>query len=144
MSLLLIDVDHFKAFNDAYGHQIGDDCLRSIGTELKAAALRPGDIVARYGGEELAIILTEADTSAAATVAERARRAIEALGIPDGFRQGGVVTVSVGAATALARSGGTAGAPESLLSSADRALYAAKDAGRNCHRATLLLAGAAL
>ncbi len=140
MSLLLIDVDHFKAFNDAYGHQIGDDCLRSIASALRAAALRPGDIVARYGGEELAIILTEADASAAATVAERARRSVEALAIPDGFRVGGAVTVSIGSATALVRDGGSACMPEALLSSADRALYAAKDAGRNCSHATLLLA----
>lgn len=140
MSLLLLDIDHFKTFNDAYGHQVGDDCLRSVGSALTSAAHRPGDLVARYGGEELAIVLPGADTAAAATVAERARKAVEDLGIPDGFRLGGVVTVSVGVATALARDGGSAKMPQALLTSADHALYAAKEAGRNCCRRTLVLA----
>lgn len=140
MSLLLLDIDQFKAFNDAYGHQVGDDCLRSVGGALKLAAHRPSDLVARYGGEELAIVLPGADLAAAATVAERARKAVEDLCIPDGLRLGGVVTVSVGVATALARDGGSAEMPQALLSSADGALYTAKDAGRNCCRWTLVLA----
>ena len=140
MSLLLIDIDRFKAFNDAYGHQVGDDCLRSVAAALQASAPRPGDVVARYGGEELAIILPGANQSAAAVVAERVRASVEEIGIPDGLRLGGLVTVSVGAATALARHGGSAEQPQALLSSADRALYAAKDAGRNCCRSSLVLA----
>jgi diguanylate cyclase (GGDEF)-like protein/PAS domain S-box-containing protein len=140
MSLLLLDIDQFKTFNDAYGHQVGDDCLRSVGGALKLAARRPGDLVARYGGEELAIILPGADLAAAATVAECARKAVEDLCIPDGLQLGGVVTVSVGVATALARDGGSSEMPQALLSSADRALYTAKDAGRNCCRGTLVLA----
>ena len=140
MSLLLLDIDQFKTFNDAYGHQVGDDCLRSVSAALISAAHRPGDTVARYGGEELAIILPNSDFAAAATVAERARNAVEDLGIPDGFRVGGVVTASVGVATALARDGGSAPMPQALLSAADRALYAAKEAGRNCCRRNLILA----
>jgi diguanylate cyclase (GGDEF)-like protein/PAS domain S-box-containing protein len=139
MSLLLIDVDNFKSFNDAYGHQVGDDCLRSIGAALVSAACRPGDVVSRYGGEELAIILAGADAAAAATVAERARHAVAALAIPNGLHDDRVVTVSVGAATALVREGGSAKLPEALLSSADRALYAAKDAGRNRYCTGVLL-----
>ena len=140
MSLLLADIDCFKNFNDSHGHQVGDDCLRSVAAALLSTALRPGDVVARYGGEELAIVLPGADSGAAAIVAERARAAVEALQIPHGTDVGGVVTVSIGVATALARDGGTAEMPQALLSSADRALYLAKAAGRNCCKSTLLLA----
>jgi diguanylate cyclase (GGDEF)-like protein len=140
MSLLLIDIDHFKRFNDAHGHQTGDDCLRSVGAALSAAVPRPGDMVARYGGEELAIILPGSDTAAAAIVAERVRAAVEALAIPHGSSVDGSVTISVGAATALARDGGSAEMPHSLLASADKALYVAKAAGRNCWRSSLLIA----
>ena len=140
MSLLLIDIDNFKKFNDAHGHQVGDDCLRSVSAALQAAVFRPGDLVARYGGEELAVVLPGTGSLAAGVVAERIRSGVEALGLPHGQHVGGVVTVSVGAATALARDGGSAEMPQSLLTSADRALYMAKEAGRNCWRSTLLLA----
>lgn len=140
MSLLLVDIDDFKLFNDAHGHQVGDDCLRSVANALLAVAGHAGNVVARYGGEELAVVLPGADRDFAANVAERVRAAVEALQIPHGIERGGVITVSVGAATALARDGGTAEMPQTLLSSADRALYLAKGAGRNCCRSTLLLA----
>lgn len=142
MSLLLADVDEFKKFNDAYGHQVGDDCLRSVGAALRSAAQHPNDVVARYGGEELAIILPETDARAAALVAERARKAVESLCIPNGGVTLGATTVSIGVATALARDGGSAEMPQALLSAADRALYLAKAAGRNCCRSTVLLATA--
>ena len=142
MSLLLADVDEFKKFNDLYGHQVGDDCLRSIGVALQSAARHPSDVVARYGGEELAIILPETDARAAAVVAERARKSVEDLCIPHGGPTRGAITVSIGAATALARDGGSAEMPQALLSAADRGLYMAKAAGRNCCRSTLLLATA--
>lgn len=140
MSLLLIDIDHFKAFNDAHGHQVGDDCLRGVAAALQSVAKRPGDLVARYGGEELAIILSGCSINAAEALAEVARAAVEELGIPHGPTLGGVVTVSIGAATALARDGGSAEMPHTLLSKADRALYMAKGTGRNCVRSSLLLA----
>ena len=140
LSLLLVDIDDFKMFNDAHGHQVGDDCLRSVAAALLTIAERPGDVVARYGGEELAIVLPGCDRGCAANIAENVRAAVEALQIPHGIEVGGVITVSVGAATALARDGGTAEMPQTLLSSADRALYLAKGAGKNCCRSTLLLA----
>jgi diguanylate cyclase (GGDEF)-like protein/PAS domain S-box-containing protein len=142
MSLLLADIDDFKKFNDAYGHQVGDDCLRSVGLALQSAALRAGDVVARYGGEEIAIILPGSDARAAETVAEHARKAVEDLCITHGGVAARSLTVSIGVATALARDGGSAEMPQALLSAADRALYMAKAAGRNCCRSTLLLATA--
>ena len=141
MSLLLLDIDHFKRFNDLYGHQVGDDCLRAV-AQAANGAVRQSDIVARYGGEEIAIILPHVDAEGAAETAEKVRAAIEALRLthaenPEGE---GHLTVSIGAATALARIGGTIRMPESLLLTADTALYKAKHAGRNCVRTGLLVA----
>jgi len=141
MSLLLIDVDHFKAFNDRNGHQVGDDCLRTVASTLSALFKRPADLVARYGGEEFAIILPDTDPKGALLLAGQTRIAIEALGISnpvdDGYRQ---LTVSIGAATAMATAGGTVGMPEGLLLAADGALYKAKANGRNRVETALLLA----
>jgi diguanylate cyclase (GGDEF)-like protein len=142
MSLLLLDLDHFKGFNDAYGHLVGDDCLRTVAAALQSLALSPGDLIARYGGEEIAIILAQADAQGAAAVAERARAAIEALALPHEATSvpGKVVTASIGAATAVVRTGGSAGMPHALLAAADRALYQAKAGGRNRVETALLLA----
>jgi len=141
MSLLLLDIDCFKGFNDRYGHQVGDDCLRAVATAIKGAARRPGDLTARYGGEELAMILPDTDAVGANIVAEDARSAVEALRLPhaDNLQGGGYVTVSVGAATALSRVGGTITMPEGILVAADGALYKAKHKGRNCVDTALLL-----
>lgn len=139
LSLLLADIDHFKKFNDAHGHQVGDDCLRSVATAFLSATSGTKDVVARYGGEELAVVLPGANRDHAMDVAEHIRATVEALQIPHGVEVGGVITVSIGVATALARHGATTVMPQTLLTSADRALYLAKDAGKNCCKSVLLL-----
>lgn len=130
LSLLLIDVDRFKAYNDRYGHPEGDACLRRIASALRGSLRRPGDLVARYGGEELAVVLPDTDEPIAAQIAERVRTAIEALRIQhDGNSScGGVVTASFGCATLKPGSGD--GSKE-LLALADTRLYEAKRLGRN-------------
>jgi diguanylate cyclase (GGDEF)-like protein len=141
MSLLLLDIDYFKRFNDWYGHQVGDDCLRAV-AQAAVGVVRQTDIVARYGGEEIAIILPKVDTRGAEETAEKVRATIEALRLPHADNPEGRdwLTVSIGAATALARYGGTMRMPESLLLAADHAMYKAKHAGRNCVRTGLLIA----
>jgi diguanylate cyclase (GGDEF)-like protein/PAS domain S-box-containing protein len=140
-SLLLLDVDHFKGFNDEYGHVAGDDCLRAIAHAARKVARRPGDLVARYGGEELAIILPATDLQGALHVAELVCSAIEELDIAHAANEEGDrrVTVSVGVATALSRDGGRMKMPESLLMAADSALYRAKLHGRNRVAHSLLM-----
>jgi diguanylate cyclase (GGDEF)-like protein/PAS domain S-box-containing protein len=142
MSLLLLDIDRFKQFNDAYGHQFGDDCLRAEAAAIRDCIRRAADTVARYGGEEIAAILPSTDRTDAVVIAESARRSIEELRIPHvgNWEAGGIVTVSIGVATALARHGGTMHMPETLLMSADHALYKAKHEGRNRVCTTLLMA----
>lgn len=142
LSLLLLDVDRFKAFNDQYGHLVGDDCLRAISVEVARMGRRPSDLTARYGGEELAIILPNTGSEGAWEVAEQIREAILDLrlphaGNPDG---GGWVTASIGVATSLPRNGGTASMPTGLLAAADSALYKAKSSGRNRAMSTIILA----
>lgn len=128
LSLLLIDVDHFKAFNDAHGHPEGDDCLKRVATVLRTALNRPGDLAARYGGEEFAAILPDTDAAGALRIAESIRTAVQGLPIPpDGGRA--AVTVSVGISCFFG--GGAEGSVEGLVREADDALYAAKAAGRN-------------
>ena len=140
ISLLLLDIDYFKSFNDKYGHQVGDDCLRAIAIAV-SKAVRATDIAARYGGEEIAVILPSTDAPGAVEVAEKVRAAIEGLKFTPGQPEGGAsVTASVGVATALARFGGTMRMPESLLLAADTALYKAKREGRNRVESTLLVA----
>ena len=128
LALALIDVDHFKRFNDRHGHQAGDDCLRCIAAGLAQAALRPGDSVARYGGEEFAAILPETPPEGAQAVAERFETQVRQLALPHGDPAAGpVVTVSIGLVVARGRDGLTVA---ELLAAADRELYRAKAAGR--------------
>lgn len=143
LSLLLVDIDHFKRFNDRFGHQVGDDCLRAVAAALRGAADRPDSTVARFGGEEFAVILPGADADQALAAAEAARAAIVALAVPHpgGATADCVVTASIGAATALARSGAGAAMPGELLQAADTALYRAKDNGRNRVETSMILAG---
>jgi len=129
MAVLMIDVDHFKAYNDHHGHGAGDQALQGVGTALKAALQWPQGKVARYGGEEFVAMLPGADLGEAATVGEAMRRAVEALAIAHhGGHEAGIVTVSIGAAACKTGDGSTA---DALLIHADMALYEAKRGGRN-------------
>jgi len=143
LSLLLIDLDHFKGFNDHYGHQVGDDCLRAVSFAIRNALRRPADLAARYGGEELTVILPDTDLAGAVEVAEAVRAAVKALSIPharNGSATAGV-TVSVGVATALSSAGASIQMPAGLLQAADTALYKAKSNGRDRVETALLLSG---
>jgi diguanylate cyclase (GGDEF)-like protein len=129
LSLLMIDVDHFKAFNDTYGHCKGDDCLRAVARVIADATLRPADLGARYGGEEFACVLPETSAEGANAIAEEIRAKIEMLRIPHACSTGADhVTVSIGVATTRCLPGGS---PLDLISEADRQLYRAKLGGRN-------------
>jgi diguanylate cyclase (GGDEF)-like protein len=129
LSLLMIDVDHFKLYNDTYGHQAGDSCLQEIARVMDQVVYRPGDLVARYGGEEFAVILTATHAHGACIVAQRILDRIAELAIPHSSGEGGHVTLSIGIATSLPKPDMTL---ENLISAADGALYRAKHAGRNC------------
>jgi diguanylate cyclase (GGDEF)-like protein/PAS domain S-box-containing protein len=129
LAVLLIDVDHFKAFNDTYGHQAGDVCLQQISGVLQNHATRPGDIAARYGGEEFALVLPDTDADGCKAVAERIRCAIEDLNIRhDGNSAAPHATVSIGGCSVGPNETLSAAA---ILSRADASLYAAKRQGRN-------------
>jgi diguanylate cyclase (GGDEF)-like protein/PAS domain S-box-containing protein len=130
LSLLLIDVDHFKKFNDQYGHQAGDGCLRSVARVLAAQAQRPADLAARYGGEEFVLLLPNTDAGGCAEVGERIREALHELGMLHALNlPSKLVTVSLGGATNLPSQGVTD--CSALVAAADRALYAAKENGRD-------------
>ncbi|MDP5240332.1 diguanylate cyclase [Uliginosibacterium sp. 31-16] len=128
LGLAIIDIDNFKAYNDFYGHQAGDACLREVAQLIDASARRPGEMAARYGGEEFAVIIPSCSVEEAQRYGEYLAAQVRALALPHEASPPGVVTVSIGVA---------AGAPESeqadqqLLAFADAALYRAKDAGRN-------------
>jgi diguanylate cyclase (GGDEF)-like protein len=129
LSLLLVDVDHFKRYNDTYGHLDGDACLRRVAQSLAGAGHRAGDLLARYGGEEFVVILPGTGAAGARAAAERMRAAVEGLRLPHATSPiSEYVTVSVGAATAEPARGGD---PAGLVRRADRALYRAKQGGRN-------------
>lgn len=127
-SILMCDVDLFKAYNDTLGHHAGDDCLRQIAQALTVAMDRGGDLVARYGGEEFAIILPETSLAGGQVVAERMRQAIEALNLDHPTAPGGKITASFGLASGVAMPETD---PIQLVKAADKALYEAKRAGRN-------------
>lgn len=130
ISLLLADVDHFKAYNDTYGHPAGDACLRSVADILAQTTRRPGDVAARYGGEEFAAILPETDAAGALALAQSFRTAVAAASL-EHVRSGfGVVTISVGIVTLVPDPRMTR--PLDVIGSADSALYRAKGSGRNC------------
>lgn len=127
LSLVMADVDHFKAFNDQYGHQAGDICLRSVAAQVARAAPRPTDLAARYGGEEFVLVLGETDAEGARYVAEKIREYVAELGVAH-VTPAQRVTISCGTATVVPQSGLSL---NELLRSADRALYQAKAEGRD-------------
>ncbi len=128
MSVVMLDVDSFKNYNDRYGHQEGDDCLRAVAQEVLRSAPRPGDLVARYGGEEFVMILGETDEAGAQCVAERIRQLVAGLNLPNKGTSYGHVTVSCGVSSVLPSNELSV---EMLVKSADNALYLSKNQGRN-------------
>ena len=137
ITVLMVDLDHFKAYNDTYGHQAGDKLLKKIGTALKGVATRGGDVVARYGGEEFVLVLPETKADGAAQIAERVLDAVRDLAVPHSGSATGFVTTSVGGAIADDQRALRLGV-EALVGLADDALYEAKDAGRNTQRIKVL------
>lgn len=133
LSLLLVDIDKFKALNDSQGHPMGDECLRQMGAIIGSTVRRASDFSARYGGEEFAVLLPETDALGAAAVAERVRAEVEALAFPNeaGGLPGGVVTVSIGGATLWPVPGEEKSGPVALIQMADQCLYQSKRSGRN-------------
>ena len=131
LSLLMIDADSFKCYNDVYGHPAGDDLLRTLARCIKDGIHRPSDLAARYGGEEFVVLLPNTKSVGAFTVAEEIRRAVSALGWRHSGTPLGRATVSVGSATMKPSLGETS---EALLAASDAALYRAKAEGRNCTR----------
>jgi diguanylate cyclase (GGDEF)-like protein/PAS domain S-box-containing protein len=129
VSFMLADVDHFKRYNDHYGHQQGDDCLRAVAAAIKGAVYRPADLPARYGGEEFAIIMPGTDLAGAQAVAERVCQAVREQAIPHADSNvADCVTLSIGVATAVPGPDSTIA---DLVTAADTALYSAKRSGRN-------------
>ena len=133
LALLLVDIDHFKSYNDRFGHQAGDDCLVAVAQALVSCVRRPGDLVARWGGEEFAVVLPNTDAATAAQVAERMRTAVAARShLDEGRALAGTVTVSVGLAHACPHTADEVNVGvHALVAQADGALYRAKQAGRD-------------
>ena len=128
LSLLFLDADHFKRYNDRYGHQEGDELLKMLALTVRGKARRPRDLAARYGGEEFVALLPDTTSERARVIAENIRQAVAGLGAPHEDNEGGIVTVSIGVATLRPQPGDDAAA---LVEAADAAVYRAKEAGRN-------------
>jgi diguanylate cyclase (GGDEF)-like protein/PAS domain S-box-containing protein len=137
LSLLLIDIDHFKTLNDSHGHPAGDRVLRRLATLLAGFAQRAGDVPARYGGDEFALLLPHTDSRQAEATAEQLRTAAAAGPAPFGPLASGVMPITVSIGLASTDNSRLTALPEGLVQLADEALYAAKRAGRNCVRAAL-------
>jgi diguanylate cyclase (GGDEF)-like protein len=140
VALMMIDIDHFKLFNDRYGHVAGDTCLRAVGETLSLVTLEEAVLVARYGGEEFGLLLPGLDIDRASALADEARRAIEDLCINHSESPCGYVTVSIGVESIVPD---RYQEPAALIEAADSALYGAKRRGRNtvvAHARTLLRA----
>lgn len=129
LSLILIDIDHFKTYNDNYGHQGGDDCLRQVAQKLASTVKRPSDLVARYGGEEFAVVMPGTDAEGAKRIAAALCENVAAMQLPHSHSStADHVTISLGVASTQPAADG---APEQLIEKADEALYQAKKSGRN-------------
>ena len=129
LALLMIDIDHFKPFNDGYGHVTGDVCLKKVAGVVRRLVQRAGELVARYGGEEFAVLLPGSDAPHARELAESIRLEVELLAIAHAYSKvAPVITISAGVAAMIPIYGNT---PGELISAADRALYYAKQTGRN-------------
>ncbi|MEK7698775.1 MAG: diguanylate cyclase [Planctomycetota bacterium] len=129
LSLIMLDIDCFKLYNDNYGHQAGDDCLKQVAHVLNTQARRPGDLVARYGGEEFSIVLPDTHSESATQYADRVRIAIDTLCIPHEYSKTSKhITISMGVATVIPNNNMT---PDNLIKLSDDALYQAKQEGRN-------------
>lgn len=136
LSLIMVDVDNFKAYNDRYGHQAGDDCLKRVAKILATFLRRPMDFVARYGGEEFVCLLPFTAYEGAVLISEKMRAGVEANQIPHaGSDTGPVVTISLGAATMIPAKDSS---PETLVEAADKKLYEAKKNGKNQARSIIL------
>jgi diguanylate cyclase (GGDEF)-like protein len=135
ISLLLIDVDSFKSFNDRYGHPAGDECLRGIADVLSTNLRRSSDFAGRFGGEEFVVLLPAVILTDAMEIGERLREAVAMRGVPHEASKFGIVTISVGAACMVP---GEPASPHDLITAADQALYRAKQAGRNRIETTIL------
>ena len=129
LALVLLDVDHFKHFNDHYGHLAGDGCLRSLARVLVQAGRRAGELPARYGGEEFVVLLPDAGWDDALETARRIQKDVWSLALPHAETSPGIVTVSLGVASLVPS---RQHMPEELVRQADSALYRAKQSGRNC------------
>jgi two-component system, chemotaxis family, response regulator WspR len=129
MSLMMIDVDYFKAYNDTFGHLEGDEALRQVAKAIRASCSRPSDLPARYGGEEFALVLPNTSPGGARLLAEKLRQTVAGMNIPHmAPREGSTLTVSIGLATVVP---GVGSHSRQLIQSADQGLYAAKNNGRN-------------
>ena len=128
LSIVMIDIDHFKQYNDRYGHQHGDDALRNVADIIQHATRRPGDLAARYGGEEFILVLTNTDQKGAVSLAESVRDDLFEAEIPHDGSAIGRITLSAGVTTVTPERDAD---PDGLVSRADDALYRAKDGGRN-------------
>ena len=129
LSLIMIDIDHFKRYNDNYGHQGGDECLKKVAAVIAGSVKRAADLAARYGGEEFMVVLPDTDSRGATEIAERLRIEVEVLGVPHAFSAtASVVTISIGVASLVPEQHLD---PSHLIKLVDTRLYAAKHEGRN-------------